>query len=92
MRRGRADDNQVQIVSALRDLGARVTVLTAVGGGCPDLLVGWRGKTYLLEVKNLSGRGSILTPHQEIWHAAWNGGPLAVVRSVPEALSAIGID
>ena len=91
MRRGRADNNQKEIARALRQVGAKVHHLHTVGNGCPDLLVGWRGQTYLIEVKNLDGRGSILTPEQETWHKAWTGGPVAVIHSEDEALAAIGV-
>lgn len=50
--RPRIDANQPDIVKALRKMGAFVQSLAAVGDGCPDLLVGFRGKTYLIEVKD----------------------------------------
>lgn len=49
--RHRADKNQQDIVDELRDLGISVLILSQVGGGCPDLLIGHRGKNYLIEVK-----------------------------------------
>lgn len=89
-RKARTDDNQADIVAGLRAVGATVQVLAAVGGGCPDLLVGWRGKNYLLEVKD--GRKApskrALTPDQVRWHRAWRGSVL-VVESVGEAISAV---
>jgi hypothetical protein len=88
----RTDANQAAIVSALRAVGASVQVLAAVGGGCPDLLVGHRGVNYVVEVKDgrkpLSARR--LTPAQERWHREWRGRA-CVVASVEQALAAIGI-
>ncbi len=55
--------------------------------GRPDLLVGFRGETYLLEVKSPKGR---LEDSQVTWHADWRGRPVAVVRTPTEALRAIG--
>jgi len=57
----RRDQNEPDIVKALRAAGAYVQLLEQ-GGGVPDLLVGYRGRTYLVEVKNpeekRSGGGS----------------------------------
>ncbi len=91
-RAARIDDNQPQIVRALRSLGASVQPLSAVGQGCPDLLVGYRGATLVLEVKNKDGPPSqrALTPHQERWHRDWRG-QLAVVHDITEALAALNI-
>lgn len=49
-RAARRDDSEGPIVEALRAAGASVTVI-GMGDGVPDLLCGFRGTTYLLEVK-----------------------------------------
>jgi len=85
-RNGRTDANQSEIVRALRAVGCSVYSLHRVGGGCPDLLVGYRGQTFLLEVKHPQG---ILTPDQIDWHADWRG-QVAVVHSPEEALQVVG--
>jgi hypothetical protein len=58
----------------------------------PDLLIGWRGKNLLVEVKDGSKPPSDrkLTPDQVKWHEAWRG-QVCVVKSVQEALEAIGV-
>jgi hypothetical protein len=92
MRRdGRVDANQSDIDRALRAVGASVQPLSSVGGGCPDRLVGFRGVNYLLEIKDGSKPPSKrkLTPDQVVWHGTWQGQK-AVVKSVDEALQAIG--
>lgn len=88
----RTDANQDQVVSALRAAGASVQSLAAVGGGVPDLLVGFRGETYLLEVKDGEQPPSKrqLTKDQVGWHRAWTGGPLIVVDGPESALKAVG--
>ena len=86
-RAARVDLNQAEIVSALRAHGASVTSLAAVGSGVPDLLVGYLRTNHLLEVKGPKGR---LTADQEKWMAAW-GGSFHVVRTVKEALDAVGV-
>jgi len=93
-RAAKTDRNQSEIVQALRDVGASVYSLAAVGDGIPDLLIGFRRSTYLLEVKDGKKKPSAreLTPDQVKFHAEWFGGACVVVNSVPEALAAIGIE
>ena len=93
MRAARIDANHEQVVSALRAAGASVQSLAGVGKGVPDLLVGFQGKTLLMEVKD--GRKTPserqLTDDQIRWHGAWNGGPLAIVDGVDAALRMLGV-
>lgn len=86
--RKRADQNQTAIVQALRAAGCTVAILAGVGGGVPDLLVGWRGQNFLLEVKNPAGRGDRLTPAESDFLATWRGQAV-IVRDVGEALTII---
>ena len=85
----KVDANQPEIVQALRDVGATVFVLARVGQGIPDLAVGYRGRNYFLEVKNLDGRGDKLTPAEKEFFDTWHG-QAAVVRNEAEALAVIG--
>lgn len=94
-RAAKVDANQAAIVSALRDAGCGVLDLSAVGKGCPDLLVHgpcypWR--TCLMEVKDGDKPPSArkLTPDQVKFHGAWKGW-LYTVTSVNEALAAAGV-
>jgi Holliday junction resolvase len=100
-RAARRDKSEPAIVAALEAVGATVTRISA--GGCPDLLVGFRGETFLLECKEplgpkggksfylAKGRGKgDMTQDQIDWHAQWRGRPPVVVRTVDEALRAIG--
>jgi Holliday junction resolvase len=81
------DDNQKAIVNVLRQIGASVQSLAATGKGVPDLLVGYHGINYLMEVKDgdkvLSKQK--LTIDQEHWHNLWRGS-VYIVKSVDEAL------
>lgn len=77
----RADDNQAEIVADLRAIGATVAILSKVGGGVPDLLVGWRGTNYLFEVKNLNGRGARFTPAEGDFIASWKGQVCAILNT-----------
>ncbi len=86
-RAARVDANSDQVVSALRAAGAYVRIITQ-GEGLPDLLVGYRGYTLLLELKDGRKPPSArkLTPAEEKFFMEWPGGLLAKVESVEEAL------
>lgn len=85
---GKVDANQREIVDALRAAGVEVYSLASLGGGCPDLLAGYRGTNYLLEVKSATGT---LTDDQRRWHAGWPG-PVHVVRNIHQAIAAVGAE
>ncbi len=82
-RAARVDANQSEIVAALRDAGASVTLLHQVGEGCPDLLIGMHGVTGLVECKVKGGK---FTEQQITWWDEWRGGPIAQVTDVQGAL------
>lgn len=90
----KVDENQPEIVEALRAVGATVTPLHTVGGGVPDLLCGFRGVTYLLEVKVPVGKRdpkpAKTTEDQDRWFSVWRGDRVRIVTSVDQALRAIG--
>ncbi len=90
-RAARVDDNQGQIVDALRRVGCSVWSLAGVGKGFPDLAVGFRGRNLFLEVKDGSKPPCKrkLTPDEEAFHASWRGH-VAVVESVDDALKIVG--
>lgn len=83
-RAAKVDANQDAIVSVLKAWGATVQSLAAIGKGCPDLLVGYRGHTILLEIKDGRKPPSQrqLTEHQQKWMSEWKGGTLAVVTDI----------
>jgi len=86
-RAAKIDTTHRPIVEALRSVGASVIDLASVGHGCPDLLVGYRGDTWLIEVK---GPKTKLSESQVKLHAAWRGKAIAVIRTVDDALALIG--
>jgi hypothetical protein len=83
----RIDANQEKIVAALRAMGATVRIVTQ-GNGLPDLLVGFRGVTILMEVKDGQKVPSArkLTPAEQKFFEEWRGGIVAIVNSVDEAI------
>lgn len=84
---GHSDANQAEIVAALRRVGAKVYHIEWP----VDLLVVFRGLVYLIEVKGPKGR---LTAKQKelVREMAEAGYWPPVVRSIEEALTAIGAD
>ena len=91
-RAARTDANQQEVVAALRQAGASVTPTHMVGGGFPDCVVGYRGVTYTLEIKdgNKPPSARKLTPDEERWHEEWRG-QVAIVNSPQEALEVLGV-
>lgn len=88
------------VVIALRAAGASVQDLD--GQDIPDLLVGFAGVNYLMEVKTTatntrkdgygrttSGKASA---GQEEWHREWRGTAVLIVRQPADALAALGVD
>ncbi len=84
-RKKKRDGNEGDLVRALELVGADVERLDLANG--PDLLVGFRGRNWLLEVKNPDGRNRVES-NQEQWHGRWRGQS-AVVRSAMEAIEVI---
>jgi hypothetical protein len=87
---GKPDANQPEIVDALFKAGCRVQVLSAVGMGCPDLLVsrldaGGFAHMWLMELKM---HGEKLTPAQKRWHSTWDY-PVEIVHTPEEALAVV---
>lgn len=81
----RVDQNQDQVISALRAAGAYVWII-----GLPvDLLVGYKGKTILVEIKN--GSKKRLTKLQADFFENWSGSTLARIDSPEAALRMIGV-
>jgi hypothetical protein len=78
------DGNEGAIVAALREAGATVEMLSVTNA--PDLLVGFRGINYLIEVKMPKKK---LKRGQHDWFWAWRG-QCAIAWSVDDALRIIG--
>ena len=81
----RVDQNQDQIVSALRAAGAFVWII-----GLPvDLLVGYENHTFLVEIK--TDEKKKLTKLQKNFFEKWSGGTLCRIDSPDAALQMIGV-
>jgi hypothetical protein len=88
----KVDANQPDIVAGLRAIGASVLHLHELGQGAPDILVGFRGVNFLMEIKDGAKPlyAQRLTSFEEQFHDRWVG-QLIVVRSLSDALRAIGV-
>lgn len=74
-RAAKVDANQSAIVKRFRMLGASVAPTHTVGRGFPDIAVGYRGATYLAEIKDGDKVPSKrkLTKDEQVWHDEWRG-------------------
>lgn len=93
------DASEPAIIKALRAVGASVWPIS--GKDVPDLLVGFKGQTWLLECKsrlsNTKKDGytrkttTKVSEGQQAFQDSWRGGPVRVVHTPEEALYAIGV-
>ena len=87
---GRVDANHRDVVAALRQCGAFVQSVADVGNGCPDLIVAYHGRVFLVEVKAAGGK---LTADEAAWVGECErigGVSVYLVRSAEDALRAVG--
>lgn len=84
---GRVDANQEAIVDALRAIGVSVFVTSDLGNGFFDVIAGYRGRTFGLEIKD--GRKPLsrrqLTEDEQRFRANWSG-QWHIVNSAEEAV------
>jgi len=84
----RTDANQKQIVEMVRKLpGASITSTHTIGKGFPDLVIGYKGINYLIELKdgNKPKSQKKLTPDEVEFHMKWNG-QIAVCENFEDIL------
>lgn len=93
MRAKKIDANQPRIVKQLKALHVSVLHLHMVGKGCPDLLLGFRGKCFLVELKDPSQPPSKrkLTPDEQEFLDSWRG-QASVCETLEEILEVIGFN
>jgi hypothetical protein len=86
-RAARIDANQPAIVADLRKAGCTVQILSAVGHGCPDILVGYHLRNYLFEIKDPAQPPSKqkLTPDEQLFKETWRG-QTNVITTAQDAL------
>ena len=88
-RASRRDENEKEIVEALRAVGATVYLLNEP---C-DLLVGYHNQTILMELKNPNSQYGKkgFNANQKHFAENWKGGPFCLVDSVDSALRMLKI-
>lgn len=91
-RAARVDVNQKEIVAALRRCGASVLVVSSLPN-CFDILVGFKGVNYIMEIKdgNKPPSQRKLTQGELKFKESWKGGKYYIVNSVDEALKIINV-
>jgi len=83
----RVDENQKQLVHTFIALGASVLNLSTVGRGCPDLLIGYKGRSILVEIKR-DNKASYTDPQVKFMQE-WRGGTVSRIDSVDAAIRLI---
>jgi hypothetical protein len=89
-RPSRVDANQAEIVHALQAMdckGISVADTHEIGKGFPDIVVGYKGLSYMFEIKL---PGEKLTPRERIFHNYWTGH-IRVVYCVDDVLRTVGL-
>ena len=86
----RVDANQKDIVKLIRNMGASVLILSAVGKGCPDILVGINGLNTLVEIKDGDKPMSRtrLTTAEKLFHDEWRGEAV-IIRCASDAIELV---
>jgi hypothetical protein len=82
----KVDANQPAIVKALRAIGATV-LHTHQLKNCFDILVGFRGRTFLMEIK--ATEKDKLTPGEAEFQRTWRGSKYHVVYTEAQAIAII---
>jgi hypothetical protein len=92
-RAAKTDANHTSIVNTLRASGISVHDTSAVGQGFPDLVCGYGGRSFLVEIKDGSKPPSRrrLTPDQEAFRVGWRGHYVVIESESYAQLWAIGI-
>jgi len=92
-RAARIDGNQNQVVKELRQMGCSVAISSAIGKGFPDIVVGYNGRNYLLELKDPAQPPSArkLTPDEKVWHDK-SRGSVHIILTAQEAMDMMTLD
>jgi hypothetical protein len=80
----RHDGNHSAITDLLRRAGASVFDTASLGNGFPDIAVGYRGRTDLVEIKVGNKK---LTPDEIDFGIDWRGRRVLIMRSVEDAIN-----
>lgn len=86
MKARKIDGNQNEIVKYFRSFDISVAITSALGDGFPDLVLGYRGHNFLVEIKDgsLSPSRQKLTEKEQQFKDGWKG-QYKVISSLEEA-------
>lgn len=87
-RKQHKDTNHYTIVHTLKYHGVMVADLSQAGSGVPDLLCGYRGVLFCVEVKTATGT---LSPLQRQWFDEWHEYPALVLRTPEDVVHVMGV-
>ena len=89
----RIDGNARLVIDCLRVNGVSVQSVHASNSGVPDLLCGFMGRNYLVEVKPESRSKAANAPRasQVAWAAAWRGSKPFVVHNAAESFELVAL-
>ena len=95
-RRAKSDGNQAELVKQLRRIpNLSVAVTSRMGQGYPDIVVGFQGVNFMMEIKDPAQQPSRrkLTNDEEHFQRNWRG-QYAVVSTIEDCIRVItnGID
>ena len=78
----------------LRAIGCTVAITSSVGGGFPDLVVGYKGQNFLFEVKDglLPPSRTRLTPAEQEFSESWRGSYHVVTGEDEAVRIVLGMD
>lgn len=85
----RTDVNQRIIVETFRSMGATVIDTSSLGKGFPDLVVGYRNQTLLVEIKK--DNKAKFTVQQLEFLTKWNGGTVARIENQEQAIKLLSL-
>lgn len=85
--RPRKDANHTDIVGTFRACGASVMDTASLGNGCPDIVIGYKGHSVLVEIKDGANPPSkrMLTKDEIEFMNAWRG-KYVIIESVDDAI------
>lgn len=86
--KARIDRNQVEIVKTFRQYGASVVHTHTLGRGFPDIVVGYQGNNFLIEIKDWLKPESQrkLTEAEQEFSNNWKG-QYDIIESVGDVVS-----
>ena len=85
----RVDLNHQEVVKTLRSLGASVFDASRMGQGFPDLVVGYKQQTVLVEIK--SSEQKRFTNAQLKFMAVWKGSAVVRINDIDGAIRLIKV-